>query len=819
MSLSQWWHHCRTHIDPWQENTASLLDTAQELELWVQCIRETRASETLLRPRSAARLARDAWHNLLAWQIDWRTGAVAAQFSYNLDAELFVQWATRFEQLCEETQLSVPDTQIMGLANSCRQHTLVLLEFDELPPLQRSALNQQAQQLIEHSESGPSAHRIIHSCENREQELYAAARWAKQVLESQADARIGVLLEDVASQRLRFERILRDTLQPELDREAGLPVNFSAGVALSTTPLVSTALSLLELISGDTGVEELSTVLHSRYRYTTERTAEAQMLQKLYRNGRADIGRNNLHWFTRDLALGKTLLEFSQHQQLSRQHYACAWSHLFSKCLTQLGWPGTTALNSSEYQMMEHWQSCLDKFAGLERVSGALDFESALGLLRQVCTDTVFQIQTRDTQLQVLGLLEATGMQFDYLWIIGTGQNDWPATPNPNPFIPIRLQRDAGMPHADSQREREFAQRMLQRFSHACVELHASYASLTDGIEQGPSTLFDGFRQCDETGPTESMQRWIQRSANVATDRVEFPAPPVNSEELETLRGGSSLIQDQSLCGFRAFVQQRLQVRALPELSHSLTAADRGNLLHTALNNLWGHFPNQSALKARESEWQQSIDQAVEAALAEFRGSIDQTDALILTLEKKRLQQLLVKWLEVESQREEFSVLAREQEQILELGPLRLRLRIDRVDRLENGELLIIDYKSAAAEIRYWMGDRPTQPQLPLYAHTLKKDCAGISFALVRTDEPGFLGLAKSEAVDGISTNIAKASSGAAESWDGMQSHWQRVLEALAQAFLDGSAAVDPPDINSSCSYCGLQSVCRIAERGYDGNA
>ena len=48
-----------------------------------------------------------------------------------------------------------------------------------------------------------------------------------------------------------------------------------------------------------------------------------------------------------------------------------------------------------------------------------------------------------------------------------------------------------------------------------------------------------------------------------------------------------------------------------------------------------------------------------------------------------------------------------------------------------------------------------------------------------------------------------------ADDWESLNGVWRVQLETLAEDFLAGEAAVDPLASNS-CTWCGLQSLCRI---------
>ena len=71
-------------------------------------------------------------------------------------------------------------------------------------------------------------------------------------------------------------------------------------------------------------------------------------------------------------------------------------------------------------------------------------YADAVSRLRRMAADTLFQPETPDVPIQVLGELEATGMQFDHLWVMGLSDETWPRGPRPNPFLPVELQRGAG---------------------------------------------------------------------------------------------------------------------------------------------------------------------------------------------------------------------------------------------------------------------------------------------------------------------------------------------------------------------------------------
>ena len=726
-----------------------------------------------------------------------------------------MQWAQQFEELSAEIGLQLLPTQVAELARLTPCANLVLAEIDELPPLYEQALSAQAAEITRHRHRAKSAACRLQACQDAEQELYCAAQWAKNALEKNASASIAILLPNLGAQRQRFERILHEVFPPE---EGGIPVNFSGGVPLATTTSVRTALALLTLLEPVIEVESLLPLLHSRYRDQREQEAEIRLIRQLYQHGRARIGSAQLRYFCRDLALGQQLLRLSQQRELRHKHAPSRWCELLSQCLQVLGWPGAGPLNSDEYQQLEHWYACLERMAGLDEVCGLLDCAAACSLLQRTCSDTIFQVQTADEPIQVLGLLEAAGLQFQYLWLTGMSSSDWPAPAHPNPFVPFGLQKIHGMPHADSQREHHYARHLLDQYQHGSAELVASYAEIQDEVLQQPSPLLMDFSALPHQPAIDIPGGWHEYTAvSMQQLPAETSAPALGDEEALHLRGGSGLIQDQSHCGFRAFVQHRLKTRSQGELAVGLTPADRGLLLHDALYDLWGALGDSNCLLGSdETELRTRITSAVQSAIEAFiKHNPDLVGHAYLELEQYHLRSLLRKWLDIEAQRSTFVVHAREEKCELQLGKLRLHLRIDRIDRLPDGSRFIVDYKSGNAEIRYWLGPRPQDPQLPLYCEALGEPTSGVSFAVVRPDDAGWRGLGRENLGPGISADIAKASARQEyplADWTELRESWQHTLQELAQQFIDGQARVDPLDPQLSCRWCGLQALCRIGE-------
>ena len=129
------------------------------------------------------------------------------------------------------------------------------------------------------------------------------------------------------------------------------------------------------------------------------------------------------------------------------------------------------------------------------------------------------------------------------------------------------------------------------------------------------------------------------------------------------------------------------------------------------------------------------------------------------------------------------------------------------MDELPDGREIILDYKTGQLKSTGWDGERPDEPQLPLYCVTNERPVAGAAFAMIRTGDLRFRGLTAAGATLPV---MKKMSIEAPLPFEAQLDEWRRVLEQLAADFRDGQAEVDPK--NGACDNCGLRALCRIRE-------
>jgi ATP-dependent helicase/nuclease subunit B len=829
------------------ERGPALLSDAESDLIWRLVVAETSGEQTLLRPSEAAQLAAQAWRLCQDFQLSLPLPAATA------DVERFNVWAEAYRSRCERIGRvdagAARAQQIAALAADARlPPQLVLAGFDAPPPWQRqvwSALQARGSRLLRLAEPQPTATPRAAVAADAAQELRACAQWVRDTALRAPDARIGVVVPDLGARRADLQRVFDQTLCPSLDSlnpgRAQRPYNISLGEALPQQGLVQCALQLLRLCVEGVDLAAAGSLLCSPYwgqrgsaeavdAVDSERLQRAELDRRLREDGHLRVDLNVLLRVLPAPAGSGPLAQRLRALQAARAQAGRAdpadWSERFSAWLDLAGWPGPRALDSIDYQAVQAWRELLGALGALGGVLGAVPASGALHQLQVLAQGRVFQPQTPPVRIQVLGALEAQGQVFDALWVLGLDDERWPPGGRPNPFIPFALQRQHGMPHASTAHELAWAERMTTRWRAAASEVVFSWAAMDGERPLAPSPLIREEAAAAVVLTAEGLNpAWSDQRAVVRIEtRADAYAPAPRPEA--AVPGGARLLGDQARCPFRAFATHRLGARALEQPGHGLSPIDRGELVHRSLETIWRQLRTQAELLALSDDAQaQQVGVAVDAELEWLQRIAPQRlgDGL-RRLEAERLRTLLHGWLQLERERPPFTVeliegsavdapeAAQGDAQLVRFGELLLRLRPDRVDRLEDGAQLVIDYKTGARRPLPWHDGRPEEPQLLIYALT-RADTRAVAYGRLVQGQLGLDGIADdAERVPGIMGYTQISETREASSWDGLMGRWRGELETVADEVRRGLASVTPKHTRQSCRDCTLHALCRIHE-------
>ncbi|GAB3107127.1 hypothetical protein G8770_07120 [Aestuariicella hydrocarbonica] len=798
------------------------------------------------------------------------------------------RWIRQFEAALTQHQLCTPE-QVQQHIMACyhggvipQEPKLLLLGFDDIPPLSQSLFDAVSAQVLQQatfdtSDDSPGlrSHQLL-GCPSQLDEIRAAACWAQTILADNPSASIGIIAPNLGQIRHTVEQVFVEVLEPQFalpeSARYTLPFNFSAGVPLGGVPLVHDTLALLQLNLYRINTENLIDLLTSPFWSIADHLGESEALaQQLKKLQRARIKTSQLRQIChrqtvnaeelaapsrpvpgiteppsasdQSAAVWQWLDQTLQHiESLRRQRPKLLspgqWLELFEAQLRHLGWPGSRRLDSNEYQQVNQWYQLQEKFCQLETTGKLLTCDEALNLLTQLAGSEHFQAQTPESPVQILGILEGAGLQFSHCWVLGMSQQSWPPAPEPNPLLPLNLQRQQGMPHADADRELAFAERLTQGYLHCAQHVVFSYPCFDSDTPLQPSALVKDITSANDLAAgsgdtalqnlcgsmTTGWPDYIQQIVN--HQQLEWvntgAGPAVTPEELAHLRGGSQILKNQAISPSAAFALHRLGAQRSDPPALGFTPMQRGQILHDALSDIWKVLVDQDTLLTQSDDDLKSlVSSRVQEHLHRFRKrEPDFFGENYVALEQTRQSQLILRWLELEKQRPAFTVVANEEAMTANFAGLPLTLRLDRMDKLKDGELILIDYKTGSPNPKSWGGERPDEPQLPLYCLCYLKDQAtdinAVVFAQVNAkdiaikglgglsaEHPGILSADKADALE-LPTD-----------WQLIREYWQQQLEMLATTFLQGDCSLDFKSPSLKRFYEDLGPILRWQEEDF----
>jgi len=795
-----------------------LLDSLSVSVLWERCLGR-RVPEDVLSPGGVVRQAVRAWERL----VDWNVPVPALLSTATTDDErLFASAAADYSELLQQHNWT-DRAGLAGIAISLLASDdglvpprLVLAGFDRISPSVRSvlaALQSRGSEVDIRSFADRSTTVEVLSHHDATAELRAAGQWARQRLERNPELKLAIVSPALESDAEDVARLVREGLVPGWQFGGAshrAAANLSYGRRLAEYPGIAVALRLLRWTCGGLSGADVSVLLRSRCLGHSEPAGRS----RLERHLRTFPDRE---WLPGDLvaalAGADDTADALAFLDLARAAAGVAgtegdemrapteWVRVADDLLARGGWPGADKLDSAGYQLRNRWRELMNEFARVGTVEQSLSWRQAVSRIIGMASETVWQPDSGSGVVAVLGMLEAYGMEFDGLWVCGMDATRWPPPSRPLPCVSRALQRERGMPDSTPADTLAFARRLLTRLAGSAVECRFSWTKTRQDAALTPSTLLDGIPAADPVAFADPL--WSAR-ALVATARRQVVAadvaPKVTADE--RVRGGSYTLQRQYTEPFSAFVHGRLGVQPLDPFTKGLSPGLRGNVIHGALHNLLYEGPSQAEV-AGWTDLDERIGSAVDAALNRPGRHADPVLQRLIGLEGRRLRRIIADFVAAERLRKPFRVLDVEKDIQYRHDTLLLGFRIDRVDELADGRLLVIDYKTGMPKSFLNQQGELKDLQLVAYADAIGTTVAGVVFINVDTREVNYRG-AGDGWVDGGDPD-----------WDTTLAAWRAELHAVIAEFVAGDTRI--LRTQSSADARPLAILSRFEERQRDG--
>ncbi|MFT5112242.1 MAG: ATP-dependent helicase/nuclease subunit B [Parasphingorhabdus sp.] len=791
------------------------LNAQQEVIVWERVIRNDvfrhAASAALIDISNLAQLAMRS----ATLHEDWQLEEYGSNDALNQDQRAFKRWHRQFKHHCLTRNLlpfSQQNSHLLSILDrfSLPDEHLCFYGFVAPSPIQWKIISALSKHTTVQCYCRIDKTQRISATQyaSGDQELGSVLHTACDVANKNPQKQYAIVVDSQRQTVAAIQSLLRDRSRTNSPTR----VRIHNSWALSDYPLVDDALVLLEAaINQQLSCSRFLQLLNSRFINLGLSEKQRLLIERVSRqSGKMTINGRCAYLFKRQPELVDQISRennflhaiFTSDFIIEKQSYI-ETAESFAAHLRKLGWPGHNH-SSRNIRLSEQLSECLSNLGDLNLIQTEVSPRESLSRL-VAFVNRPYRPGMASENVQVISPQQLNGCHFDTLWVVKLHNANWPRAENPDAFLALQIQRKAGIPSSNSELCADQANDFYLQLSHSAKQLHLSYSTIDDNDECSPASIARslGFDQADNQVIPVTPQ-----SVELIDDQngVKLSSGPV--------RGGTGLLTTQSECPFKAYVSYRLGVEKVSEPDPGQDPRFKGQVIHAVLEQIWQQLGDKNALMEKTADqltlWITELTAKQVAAQPEFRET--GLGRNYMQLHSKLIAEQILSWLNLEKSRVHFNVLQTEQSITLELHGLQFKLRIDRIDRLENQLKLIIDYKTGTYKTPDIGHEHPTQLQLPAYALVNTEEECGVALAWLTPGQMKLWGIAPCDNADVSIKAFNKIKQlKNFTSWQELVNAWREHLESLAAAIKNGAADVQPRD-STVCKLCKYQSVCRIGE-------
>ncbi len=815
-----------------------MLSASEERLLWESAV-ESVSCDALLDTEQAASIAMETHHLLQTGCLD------IPENIYEVEWQNFLTWQKAFVELCNKhkrcNQWSYYKNVLdVALPKIDVKACLVLIGFIEFTAIDEHALNILRNKGVEIAIAKlpiEESTQQLYPCSSLDDEFLQALSWAKQSIEQNPNGIYALLVSNLDQHRYTLDSLSRQIFHPDELLPSGDEVVYSYNLALGKPmvefAVVQTALDLLKLLDPARPIEYevWSRLFLSIYCFADKDQSlqRAQIDAWLRQHNKPYLSVKEVVALLSDeksikspeslLAIITELANNEVPKKLSAE--------AIEQHLQFCGWPGEPLLSSEQKTVNAFWRH-LSELEAIQPLMGE-GADKALYWLQRELREAIHQnVGSDNAPLQIMGMLDAVGRQFDGVWIVNLTDENWPVAPKPNPFIPWQYQEH--LPHGNSLREFLYAEKVTEQLFSLARVVNCSYSKVIDERDANPSPFIEHLPHGEPITPavigitpyiTKTYQVdnvYNQPWLNWVDDVVGLPI-----KDAASVKGGANLFKQQAVSPCLGYLSRSVLpcVDEVVEPEDELSSLDKGNLLHWTLEFFYQEYSTLALLaQLDDAQLKRTVSVFIKQAIDKLASKGKVLGKKESRLETQRLLDVIIPWLNQEKSRENFTVVAREKSLTFTFNGFAIRGQIDRIDQLDNQQHIIMDYKTGGSvSTKNWYEPRLLDPQMPLYLiGSDVSEVAGILLVQLNNNEQKALGVIDESNYGFSAKTVAVMAEGQKNTvvgtygdWQTLRTHWQSQLNILADELTEGYGARVIYD-DTSAQWSDAYPLLRYAE-------
>jgi RecB family exonuclease len=320
----------------------------------------------------------------------------------------------------------------------------------------------------------------------------------------------------------------------------------------------------------------------------------------------------------------------------------------------------------------------------------------------------------RGGKITVMGVLETRGVSFEGIVIVDFNEGVVPATSSKDQFLNSSVRAFANLPTKNDREalQKQYYKRLLEQASQAVILYSSSDNKL-------PSKFLYELG-LDKAEQTKAQFDLLYAQSSQLVDENE---PVVENFDAHAITWSASRLKTYLECKRKYYYRyiQKIEAKKEDELIEGL-------FLHTLLDHL---YREQSCYDSKEE-----MTQALHKLIDELLPKDDVKIAYQKLLWKEKLKGFIER--QIEHFKADWKVVEREKEFQGDIGGLRFKGRIDRIDQNAT-HTLVLDYKSGSTKEanRSKNLEKLTDFQMSIYHHMLSSKYQNITLAFIKILENG----------------------------------------------------------------------------------